>query len=227
MKIKIGPYPSRLNATFYADYMTKKYGYDWPSEREQTKFERFLDKLDDIVQECYRPINYFLDKRTRSVKVKIDRWDTWSMDHTLAYIVLPMLKQLKDSKQGAPAVDKEDVPEALWPNEAEEALYAKDGQTDIHFFARWDYVMDEMIFAFESKLDDDWEEQFYTGESDHITVPVDEEGNEVAKEDAKYFEWRKGPNDTFEIDWEGRKAYQERISNGFRLFGKYYEALWD
>ena len=26
--------------------------------------------------------------------VKIDRWDTWSMDHTLALIVLPMLKQL-------------------------------------------------------------------------------------------------------------------------------------
>jgi hypothetical protein len=28
-------------------------------------------------------------------------------------------------------------------------------------------------------------------------------------------------------DSEGAKAHQERMSNGFRLFGKYYENLWD
>jgi len=28
-------------------------------------------------------------------------------------------------------------------------------------------------------------------------------------------------------DKEEMKAEQERISNGFRLFGKYYESLWD
>jgi hypothetical protein len=28
-------------------------------------------------------------------------------------------------------------------------------------------------------------------------------------------------------DFEGHKAYQARISNGFRLFGKFYQALWD
>ena len=227
MKVKIGTCPARLNTTIYSDYMTKKYGLvDWPPESKQTRFERFLDKLDDVIQACYRPINYFLDKREQKVSVKIDRWDTWNMDHTLAHIVVPMLKQLKDNKHGAPWVDKEDTPGALWPNEAEEELYKQNGQTDIHFFARWDYVMDEMIFAFESKLED-WEEQFYSGEHNRITVPVDESGNEVAKEDAKYYEWHKGPSDTFDIDMEGRQAYQERISNGFRLFGKYYESLWD
>lgn len=228
MRVKIGKYPGRLTATIYADYMTKKYGYsDWPSESKQTKFERFLDKLDDFIQECYRPINYFLDKREQKVNVKIDPWDTWSMDHTLAHIVVPMLKQLKDTKHGAPNVDKEDVPEALWPNEAEEASYKENGQTDIHFFARWDYVMDEMIWAFEQKCRDDWEEQFFSGESDTIFVPVDKDGNDVEREDAQYFEMRNGPNHTLEIDWEGRQAYQDRISNGFRLFGKYYENLWD
>jgi hypothetical protein len=228
MKVKIGKYPSRLNATFYADYMTKKYGImDWPPESKQTKFERFLDKADDFVQVCYRPINYFLDKRRQKIEVKIDPWDTWSMDHTLTHIIVPMLKQLKETKHGAPQVDYKDVPEELRPTRKEINAYKKDGTTDDNFFKRWDWCMDEMIFAFESKLDDEWETQFWSGESDRITVPVDEDGNEVAKEDAKYFEWRKGPNDTFEIDWEGRKAYQERISNGFRLFGKYYEALWD
>jgi hypothetical protein len=28
-------------------------------------------------------------------------------------------------------------------------------------------------------------------------------------------------------DSEGIKAHQERMSNGFRLFGTYYESLWD
>jgi hypothetical protein len=218
MKVKIGPYLDRLQCGLYTRYLTNKYGYgEWPDKEDETRFERFLDKLEDFIQTCYTPINYFLDKRQRKVKVHIDKWDTWGMDETLAHIVLPMLKQLKETKHGAPCVDKADTPEALWPNEAEEILYAKQGQTDIHFFARWDYVLDEMIFAFESKLTD-WEEQFYSGDTDIVWTK---------EEDGKGFRMDKGPNDTFEVDWEGRKAYQERISNGFRLFGKYYESLWD
>jgi hypothetical protein len=225
MKVKIGPFPSRLNTTIYADYMTKKYGLNWPPESQQTLFERFLDSLDDVVQELYRPINYFLDKRTQKINIKIDRWDTWSMDNTLANIILPMLKQLKENKQGAPNVDLQDVPTELWPTTTEQKKYQRNGETDPNFFKRWDWVMDEMIFAFESKFND-WEDQFYSGEHDRITIPVDEDGNEVAREDAVYYEWRQGPNDTFKIDLEGLKAYQERISNGFQLFGKYYESLW-
>jgi hypothetical protein len=29
------------------------------------------------------------------------------------------------------------------------------------------------------------------------------------------------------VDWDGLKAHQERKTNGYRLFGKYYEGLWD
>ena len=28
-------------------------------------------------------------------------------------------------------------------------------------------------------------------------------------------------------DFVGMKRHQDRMSNGFRLFGKYYEGLWD
>ena len=34
-------------------------------------------------------------------KICIHKYDTWSMDHTLAHIVLPMLVQLKRTKHGA------------------------------------------------------------------------------------------------------------------------------
>ena len=38
--------------------------------------------------------NYLYDKfgyaPTQDVKVKIDEWDTWNMDETLAHIILPL-----------------------------------------------------------------------------------------------------------------------------------------
>jgi len=218
VRVKIGNYPDRLMCKLYNNYMNKKYGcVDWPAEH--TRFEHCLNWLDDRVQDFYNVFNWlWFDRRTQKVKVHIDRWDTWNMDGTLAHIVLPMLIQLKETKHGAPNVDKEDVPKDLWPNEAEEEAYRTNGQTDIHFFARWDWVVDEMIFAFASKMED-WEDQFYSGKHDVYFEKVPGE--------AGMSELKHGPNNTFKVDREGMQAYQDRISNGFRLFGKYYESLWD
>ena len=151
---------------------------------------------------------------TPKVKVKIHNYDTWSMDTTLAHIIIPMLYQLAKTKHGSALVDDEDVPEALRSSEGEGELMVHD---------RWDWVMSEMIFAFESKVkDDDWREQFYSGEHDFYSEPVLSAKGEIIG-----YEMKKGPNDTFEFDSEGMKAYQDRITNGFRLFGRYYEGLWD
>ena len=153
--------------------------------------------------------------------VKIDRWDTWSMDHTLAEIVLPMLKQLKATKHGSPFVDDDDVPEELKSTSAPPR--ENEWDTDGNHFKRWDWVMDEMIFAFECKNDESWQEKFYSGESDIKHVPCEwyEDGK------PKLYETQKGPNHTYECDYEGMRKVEERIQNGFRLFGKYYSSLWD
>ena len=226
MKVKIGKYPSRLNCNVHSNYMRKKYGFDWPSDRNRTQYEKFLEKMEDIIQSIYEPFNrVFFDIRVQKIDVKIDPWDTWSMDSTLGYIVVPMLKQLKKTKHGAPFVEYHDVPEHLRPTQ-EELDTLDIGETDQHWFARWEWVMDEMIFAFES-LHNDWEEQFYSGEVDLVSVPVDKEGNEIAEEDAQLYRLDRGENDTFEIDFEGSKQYRERVNNGFRLFGTYYYGLWD
>lgn len=50
---------------------------------------------------------------TQKISVRIDLHDTWSMDQTLAHIVLPMLVQLKRTKHGAPNTDNADVPKEL------------------------------------------------------------------------------------------------------------------
>jgi hypothetical protein len=180
---------------------------DW-LVKPMTLVQKFLDIVDP-------KINY----------VKIDRWDTWSMDHTLAYIILPMLKQLKKDKHGAPFVDDIDVPEELRSTSAPPK--ENEWDTDANHFVRWDWVMDEMIFAFECKNDDHADDKFHSGEHDILWIPVDRDGNEVPKGDHKFFQMGKGPKDTYKCDDEGLKVHHDRIKNGFRLFGKYYEGLWD
>jgi hypothetical protein len=177
-------------------------------EKWADRLEPFSKVLQDVLDFIHPRIEY----------VKIDHWDTWSMDHTLSSIVVPMLKQLKEVKHGAPNVDDEDVPEEL---KSTSAPPKEEYDVDDNHFKRWDYVMDEMIFAHQSKLDDDWQEQFYIGVADyiHVEVPSEKYG--------KLYQMKEGPNHTQKVDWDGMKAYEARIQNGFRLFGKYYQGLWD
>ena len=169
--------------------------------------------------------NWIHTKQRRQEYVRIDKYDTWSMDHTLALITLPMLKQLKATKHGAPNIDDEDVPNNLKSTSAE----PKENEWDIdsNHFARWDYILDEMIFAFESKLNENWDAEFWTGEyGEFKSIPT---GNQFLNPLTNKLE------DTYtmemtgnrECDWQGREKMQIRITNGFKLFGKYYEALWD
>ena len=155
--------------------------------------------------------------------VKIDRYDTWSMDHTLANIILPMLKILKENKHGAPNVDDEDVPIEL---HSIYALPKDEYDVDGNHFARWDWVLDEMIFAFECKVDDDWDKQFWSGTSKFETVECDKIFfNPITQKEEKTYQMVQRGD--LKCDWEGRQKMQDRITNGFRLFGKYYEGLWD
>jgi hypothetical protein len=81
---------------------------------------------------------------------------------------------------------------------------------------RWDYILDEMIFAFEHIVDDNWTEQFTTGQSDW-TFGEEKDGFIALKE---------GPNHTLNIDTDGINKIETRIANGLMLFGKYFQHLW-
>jgi len=188
--------------------MNKKYGYvDWP--KVQDRKDDVLESIEDAVQSVYNVFNWiWYDRRTQKVKVRIDRWDTWSMDHTLANIVLPMLVQLKETKHGSPNTDNADVPKELRMSKKDMTQFAKDGSADDKFFKRWDWILDEMIWAFEQKARGNWQDDYY--------------GPYIEGDDGKFlngrFEW---------TDDKGRNAHQERMTNGFKLFGKYFESLWD
>jgi hypothetical protein len=174
-----------------------------------------MDVYKKILDTVHPPINY----------VKIDNYDTWSMDSTLSPIILPMLKQLKKDKHGAPFTEDEDVPPNL-RSTTKSALKAKKEtwDTDGNHFKRWDWILDEMIWAFEQLADDDWEAQFHSGTSDYTWIPSKELD---AKGKPLTYEMKRTPKDTREWDKKGYMKYSARIDNGTRLFGKYYRALWD
>lgn len=193
MKVYIGPYPNTwIRSRVYERYMNKKYGGVWPNDHEPTRLESFLEGVEDILQVIYNvTINKIMRNRERKIDVRIDDYDTWSADHTLALIILPLLKRL--DKYGTPATDREDAPaDAIYDDPVD------DEHSRPFSDARWKYILGEMIYAFEMIVEGDW--------------------------DLEIYDRRKGWSDEA---IEERNAIQKRITNGLRLFGKYYQSLWD
>lgn len=181
MKVKIGPYSNFFGCYQLADLFSY-FGFSTDQ----------CDKIGDLFSSMDWLVNFFnwIDqKKTRNVRIKIDNYDTWSFDHTLSLIILPGLKQLKETKHGAPLVDNEDVPKELHYNDKQDWEKVSDEEKTSHdvFFRRWDWILDEMIFAFENIIKDD---------------------------------------DNFE-DRDNYLRIQNRVNNGLKLFGKYFQCLWD
>ena len=84
---------------------------------------------------------------------------------------------------------------------------------------RWDWILDEMIWAFEQKVDDDADSKFF----DHS----DYEGETGKTNHDTWFKDMSEGASKVKYDREGHAKWQERKANGFRLMGKYFEALWD
>lgn len=181
--------------------------------------ESVRDNIAEKISE--KPFEWFDKKfKKRNISIRIDDHDTWSADYTLALIIHPLLLRLKSETQGAPFIDDEDVTENIRSSNAK----PKENEWDIDefYFDRWNYVLDEMIFAFEKKTDDAWQEKFYSGKSDIECKCINEDQIDPEK---KLYEYIKGPADTFEVDYEGMQKIEDRIRNGYRLFGKYYSSL--
>lgn len=233
MRIYINKYRSH----WLSPYVILEKVFFWREiDYDEPIIEKWSNRLEPICEAMQKVLNIVHPKIDY---VHIDRWDTWSMDHTLGKIALPMLKQLKATKHGSPMVDLEDVPEHLrststpdYDDQLTFDFYSelnddKEHPDDI-IHSRWDWVMDEMIFAFEHLVDDSWENDFRKGEINAIWVKSEKTYfNSVTNKEESIYEMKKDPKDTYECDYDGMRKVYERMNNGFRLFGKYYRGLWD
>ena len=227
MKVKLrkpinwfGPYQLASALCFWAKKGKDEYGF----EREPEWVHNFGTWLagedkDSWLMKFFSWYNGVRQKYPWNKDViKIDHYDTWSMDQTLSPIILALLKQLKATKHGFGFVDDEDVPKHL---QSWYALPKESWDWDGNAEARYEWVLDEMIWAFEQLCDNDAEDKFWItkpeADWDDLTRPFEE--GETSRE----IKWKVAG----ELDHEGLDAHNARIRHGLTLFGKYFRTLWD
>ena len=165
----------------------------------------------------------------RKIDVQIDKFDTWSLDHTLAHIIYPALLQLKAAKHGVPSELVDDVGGEDW-KEQECFDFYKESHKEAFEIAceRWDEILDKMIWSFKQLMDDDYSSQYHHGKSEYDFVESDKlYPNPISGKMEKTYQMvDKNPDDHW-YDHEGHMLHEERIKEGLELFGKYYRSLWD
>jgi hypothetical protein len=198
----MGPYPKSPITTFglYKAYFRWAYpdGKWWDvNEKDYTLRDKIVEKTLNFTDILLWPVNLVLLRnfnRERKIQVRIDDYDTWSADYTLAQIIHPLLVKLE--KHGTPYTEREDAPsDTKYDDEKKTEGNVIEG----YCVERWNYILGEMIFAFSMLKEGDWDFAIYKKNNDEWTDEAFEE----------------------------RENVQKRIQNGLRLFGKYYQSLWD
>lgn len=203
MYVKIGKYATHHSLYNYLSKLEDK-GY-------------ISEKTADRIDNFFYPVFWTWNNRPwnkRKIKVRIDNYDVWSLHETLSHVVHPMLVELKEQKNGSPFVDDQDVPENLRSTSVLKP--EKEWDVDDNYHKRFEYILDEMIWAFEQDTID-WEDQFHKGDIDIFWEDVP--GTDLTE--------MKSRNKDYSFDREGHDKHYDRMQNGFRLFGKYYQSLWD
>lgn len=159
----------------------------------------------------------------RKISINIENYDTWNLDHTLALIIHPSLVLFKKNQLSGPYTDNEDLPEHLHYDED----YNSNTTHPLHF-ERWDWILDEMIFAFEQIANENTcLTNFCSGEFEFDFVPVDKNHQETTKELSVGYKIVERDSSTHKFDEEAYQQHMNRIKNGLRLFSKYYFGLWN
>lgn len=206
MRVKIGDY-----TTWFGPYHLAEAICFWApkakDEFEREDFPEWVDKFGDWIAKT--PIANFLqwiyDVKERKIKVKVDEWDLYSADHTLALVILPVLKEYRKSKRyGIPM--NLDISYIPLDDEGEEKMMQD-----------WNNILDKMIWSFEqiinseANLDDFWIEKPDFDNCEKCSDFIDKINS--------------GSGGRY--DYEARKAYDDKIQEGLDLFGKHFRSLWD
>ena len=209
MKVKIGPYTNWIGPYQIAEMIIF-----WADKHDDSVWGERIYKLGDWLSKdkdgndswLAKFCNWIHSFKKRQEYVHIDNYDVWNMDSTLRLIIGPMFKKLKEVKQGYALIADEDVPEALRSHNAP----AKENEWDWDNLAeaRYDWLLNEMIWAFTTDHDEE-QHKFY----DNSEVDKKDDINEQIKK--------------MKVDREGLEAYNARVSNAYKLFGKYYQTFWD
>jgi len=222
MKIDIGPYPRdliRINR-WERLYNNRRGNL---TEDNYLWYDKVIYRLFDVLDIAFEPINRVSRNRKRKIKIKVDGFDVWGADHTIALIVAPILVELRDQQNGIPSVSNEDVPPNLH-YESNDGGY--DAVMEDLGEQRWKFVLGEMIWTFTELAKDGEGEDQFRHNSDQLELVYNDSKLDNAK--TLTFNHQKDPDKLkYWVDDVGLSEYRKRKENGLQLFAKYYGALWN
>lgn len=194
MKVHIGPYKTFWGIYQILELLTyvgvnKDTTHNWATAAPKW--------ISDFLQ-------WMHDKRTRVIKVEVHDYDVWNADSTMAILILPLLKKLKEKTRSAPGDMLGFQQTSNFSAQSTFDFYA-DGDESVWNagHTEWHNILDEMIWTFEQLQPDyDWEAQYWKVLPELGVI--------------------KGS-----CDRADRIAHFNRIQKGLELFGRYYQSLWD
>ena len=212
MKVYLGPYTNWIGPYQIARYML--FWLDPDKDEDDQRIHNFghwlAENKDGSETRLSQFCNWIQSKKKRIEFVRIDNYDVWGMDNTLALIIHPMLLKLKTQKHGYGFIDNKDVPKELRSTAPGARTGIKNSYDwDNYAEARYSWMMDELIWTFEQLCNDDNESQFY----DHSESNKEKDFNKSIQK--------------LKVARAGLEAHKKRIEHGLRLFGKYFRTLWD
>lgn len=166
--------------------------------------------------------------RNRTININIENFDTWSLDATLALIILPALIQLKNVKHGVPSEFGDVGGDSSLSQDSFD--FYKESYDDAFEkgVKRWHEVLNKMIWSFEQLTKDDYSDQYHHGEMNMDWKKTDKlyPNPVTGVMEATWQMIDKNPEEHW-YDHVGHMLHEERIQEGLDLFGKYYRGLWD
>lgn len=139
-------------------------------------------------------------KRKQKIQVKIDPWDTWSLDCTLSYIILASLKEFKKDLHSYPSLIDHKNSSYI------HAVNFDDSDKDAGMKI-WVEILDKMIYSFDEKINE-----------------TNKPEPEFISEGKRIFDYEIKDKEQWYKDLE---EYETKVQEGFELFGKYFQNLWN
>lgn len=126
MRVNIGPYRNWIGPYQIADKL-QIFGFS------EDTCEKIGDKLYPILGSV---CEWVYEKRKRKIKIHIDNFDVWNADETLAYIIVPLLKKLKENHHSCPA----NISEKKWNDILDQMIWSFEQMNQ-----KSDYTIDDLI----------------------------------------------------------------------------------
>ena len=170
--------------------------------------------------------NFNKGPKERKMEVSIERWDTYSMDHTAALVILPLLLQLRQSKHGVPNEFIRHIGGDLDNNYCFD--FVNDDEKDVfdQLCGKWEETLDKMIWSFQQVVDDSYDSKYHHGRMKLGWKPIEITHPTTGTVSNAYEMVDENPGEHW-YDHVGHELHEDRIQEGLELFGKYYRNLWD